>query len=154
MRIDYLGIDVVQSLLDYAASRAPAEYRWVLHRQLSVPAPDASADLAVAFSVFTHLLQAETFLYLEDLRRVLRPGGTLMFSFLEFSEPTHWPVFEATVKAQRKSFVPHLNQFIARDQIAVWARSLGFAAPKFVDSTAAPWGTPGPLGQTIALLTR
>ena len=59
----------------------------MLNRALYIPAPDACADMVCAFSVFTHLLHTETYLYLEDIRRVLRPGGRLVFSFLEFANP-------------------------------------------------------------------
>src|SRR5262249_41320835 len=80
--IDYLGIDIVQSMLDYAAAKAPPTYRFVLHRDLSIPAPNETADFVVAFSVFTHLRTSETLAYLADAKRVLRPGGAVVFSFL------------------------------------------------------------------------
>ena len=39
--------------------------------------------MILAFSVFTHLLHEESFIYLEDFKRVLKPGGSVVFSFLE-----------------------------------------------------------------------
>ena len=154
MRIDYTGIDVVQALLDYAATKSPPQYRFLLNRTLRIPAADASADMACAFSVFTHLLHAESYIYMEDLKRVLRPGGRLVFSFLEFAEANHWPIFAGTAEAQRASRAPHLNQFIERGAIACWADRLGFALEGFIDAPAAPWGDPGALGQSIATLRR
>ena len=40
------------------------------------PAEDASCDLVIAKSVFTHLLPAEAAHYLSETRRVLKPGST------------------------------------------------------------------------------
>jgi len=152
MRVFYIGIDIVQSLLDYAATKAPPDYRFILHRELNIPAPDQSADMLAAFSVFTHLLPAETYLYLKDAARVLRPGGRLVFSFLEFAEPAHWAVFESTIDGQRRSASPHLNQFVERGTIALWAEKLGYAVEGFIDAHAAAWPDAPPLGQSIAIL--
>jgi cyclopropane fatty-acyl-phospholipid synthase-like methyltransferase len=44
----------------------------------------ASADIVIAFSVFTHLLHEECYAYLQDAARVLTPGGKFVFSFFEF----------------------------------------------------------------------
>ncbi len=149
----YLGIDVVQALLDYARTQAPPEYRFLRSVALGIPAPDASADMVCAFSVFTHLLHEETYLYLEDIRRVLKPGGRLVFSFLEFAAPQHWTVFEGTVERRRAGTVPHLNSFVERGAIAAWARHLGYRDLAFIGTDAAPWGGE-PLGQAVALLRR
>src|SRR5205085_367337 len=125
MSVEYTGLDVVRPLLDYARSRCPSHYRFILNHALTLPLPDRSVDLCSAFSVFTHLLQAETYLYLEDMRRCLAPGGRVVLSFLEFAMPSHWHPFALTVEAQRARTTPHLNQFIERNQIEVWARHLG-----------------------------
>lgn len=154
MRIDYLGIDVVQALLDYARSKSPPGYRFLLNRTLHIPAADASADMVSAFSVFTHLLHTETYIYLEDIRRVLRPGGKLVFSFLEFADPAHWLVFSGTVEAQRHSAAPHLNQFIERNAIALWCERLGYVLEGFVSGADAPWGDAPALWQSLAILRR
>ena len=154
MRIDYLGIDIVQALLDYAASKSPPDYRFMLHRALHIPAPDAWADMVAAFSVFTHLLHAETFLYLQDIGRVLRPGGRLVFSFLEFASPLHWETFEATVEAQRSNTLPHLNQYIERSVIDLWSAKLGFGRERYIDGDDAPWPGAPPMWQSTAVLRR
>ena len=82
--IEYDGFDIVQTLLDYAASKAPPNYLFNLNRGLTLPSPDNSYDMICGFSLFTHLLHEETFIYLRDMLRVLKPGGMLAFSFLEF----------------------------------------------------------------------
>lgn len=153
MRVDYLGIDVVKTLLKYARSKCP-RYRFVHSQALSIPAPDASADMVSAFSVFTHLRHAETYIYLQDMYRVLRPGGRVVFSFLEFAKEFHWAVFEDTVAAQRRSVAPFLNQFIERNAIAVWAERLGYVSADFISGDHAPWPDAPALGQSIAILAK
>jgi len=153
MSVSYTGIDIVQALLDYARTRAPAGYRFLLHRALSLPLPDASQDFVVAFSVFTHLLHAETYLYLEDARRVLRPSGRVVFSFLEFDCPAHWAIFEGTLAAQRDAIAAPINTFIERSAIEVWSRQLRLKCDKFIRGDEAHWAE-GPFGQTMVILSK
>lgn len=121
--LDYLGIDIVQELLDYAQSQSPANYRFVLNHSLSFPAPDASADMVAIFSVITHLLHQESYVYLQEARRVLRPGGRIVFSFLESDR--NWPIFEGMVdRAGAGQKDDQLNMFTERSQIEAWARHL------------------------------
>lgn len=152
--IGYLGIDVVQDLIDYAASRTPKHYRYLLSRTLAIPAETASADVIACFSVFTHLTHAETYAYLEEMRRILKRGGRLVVSFLEFADPEHWRVFETTLAAHRAGQSPHLNQFIERSQIEVWAQRLDMRVVEFVAGRDSPWTTSPSLGQAIAILER
>lgn len=154
MSIDYCGIDIVKAFLRYARKKSPSNYRFILSRSLSIPLPDASFDMASAFSVFTHLLHHESYNYLEELHRVVRPGGVVVFSFLEFSEPTHWEMFQYTVRAYRRARLPHLNQYMERSQIELWVEKLGYRNASFVASTDSPWGSIGAIGQSLAILQR
>ncbi len=51
-------------------------------QQLRFPYDDASFDLAIATSVFTHLLDGAVTHYLEQTARVLAPGGRLLSTWL------------------------------------------------------------------------
>ncbi len=153
IKIDYLGIDVVDELLNYAASKSPAHYQFLNHQALNVPAEETSVDMVCAFSLFTHLLHTETYLYLEDMQRVLRPGGRMVFSFLEFAMPSHWSVFEATVAQQRNSQVPHLNIFIEKNAIQCWANQLGFKVIELINGDIEKFNGKA-LGQSIAILEK
>lgn len=153
IELEYLGTDVVQDLLDYAETKTPSHYRYVLHRELSVPAETASIDIACAFSVFTHLLHHETFIYMDDIRRVLRPGGKLVFSFLEFHTVSHWTVFEQTVAAQRASNTPHLNTFIERNAIQVLAERIGLRVERFIEGAEKVGGGEA-LGQSTVIISK
>jgi SAM-dependent methyltransferase len=78
----YLGIDIVPEFISYARElvRRP-NWRFEIAKGLSIPEEDGVADLVCFFSVFTHLLHEQTYCYLEEARRVLKPGGKIVFSF-------------------------------------------------------------------------
>lgn len=152
LEITYLGLDVVPELLAYAKARSPAGFRFALNTGLTLPGPDAAFDMACAFSVFTHLMHEETFAYLEALHRVLKPDGRLVFSFLEFADAQHWAVFRDTVDAHREGRRGHLNVFIERPVIRLWAERAGFEVLRFDPET--PGAGASPLGQSLAVLRR
>jgi SAM-dependent methyltransferase len=139
-----VGIDVVQDLLNYAQSICPPSYRFIRHTQLSLPLPDASADLVIVFSVFTHLLHDESYVYLQDAVRVLRPGGRIALSFLEFARSSHWDVFTTTVAARKYASVGHINTFIERPVLDVWGKHLKLDVEGYFDE----------LGQTLCVMRK
>ncbi len=122
----YLGTDVVPDLLAHARRvTGRPDFSWRQTDGTTIPAPDASADFVCFFSVFTHLLHEDSFRYVREAARVLRPGGRLVMSFLEFKVPLHWREFIASVEQTRAA--RHLNQFIEREAIAAWAEHAGLA---------------------------
>jgi SAM-dependent methyltransferase len=120
----YYGTDVVAELLDYAREQAPPSWQFAQVEDVRIPFAENVADFACFFSVFTHLLHEETYCYLLHARRAVKPGGRIVFSFLEF--PHNWDVFEATYRnVLSGQGNVHLNTFIGRDAIDCWAQRLG-----------------------------
>lgn len=83
----YVGLDISQRMLDRARAllaRAVPEppCRMSLLRQDShrFPLSDGEADLACAFSVFTHMEHEDSYWYLKEALRIVRPGGRFVFS--------------------------------------------------------------------------
>lgn len=130
--IAYVGTDVVPELLQHAEGlcRRP-DWRFCHAPGVTILEPAESADFVVFFSVFTHLLTEDTFRYLREAARVLKDGGQLVFSFLEFRIPCHWTVFDATVADESPGKV--LNQFMDRDMIAGFAARLGLEVAAIYD---------------------
>lgn len=121
--LQYLGIDIVQELLDYAKQQSPDHFRFVLNHTLKLPAENSSADMVAIFSVVTHLLHQESFVYLREARRTLKPGGRIVFSFLE--SDMNWPIFQGMVdRAEAGVKDDQLNMITERSQIEAWARHL------------------------------
>jgi SAM-dependent methyltransferase len=164
--VKYLGTDVVPDLLAHAAKlTARSDWRLVLTNGVDIPCGDESADFICFFSVFTHLTYDDTFRYLRQAKRVLKPGGRIVFSFLEFYIDSHWAVFANDVE----NGVPdHLNQFIERGAITAWCKNLGLRVESFFDGDTPhiPIDEPltwhdgrtmtgmGALGQSVAVLTK
>ena len=126
--IRYLGTDVVFKLLGYANRRWGGDsFLFCQVDRPTIPLADASVDLAVSFSVFTHILPEETYVYLEEARRVLVPGGRLVFSFLDLRVDTAWAVFEQNLDwVRNRTVAGHLNVCLNPDDLRLWAGKLGF----------------------------
>jgi ubiquinone/menaquinone biosynthesis C-methylase UbiE len=95
----YAGFDVGKEMIRWCqrhitAERSGFEFTWapVYNRKYnpfgSIPAaefrfpyPDASFDFAFATSLFTHLTLGDARHYLGEAARVVRPGGTCLFTF-------------------------------------------------------------------------
>jgi ubiquinone/menaquinone biosynthesis C-methylase UbiE len=123
--IRYLGIDVVPEMLQFAAEKCQ-QPAWCFELALEpkIPETDASADIVCFFSVFTHLLQEESFLYLREARRVLKPGGRIVASYLDINAPLHWEIFENSVNSTAARQSTPMNIFLSEDFFKLWAAKL------------------------------
>ena len=120
----YLGIDVVPELLEYARSIvARPDWRFEIASGLTIPEKDQQADMVCFFSVFTHLLHEESFVYLREAKRVLKPGGKIVFSFLDFRVAGHWSIFESNLEDVGVGAKP-MNVFMSVDMLRTWASHL------------------------------
>lgn len=130
----YLGIDVVPQILQEAIDMAQSNsrFKFEIAKDCKIPQEDGTADIVVAFSVITHLIDEEVFEYFAEAKRVLKPGGVAIFSFLDFMNDGH-----------RESFFRHAGQhrfghgdmlkFTTADVLAKFCEHLGFSSVEFVD---------------------
>lgn len=119
----YLGLDVVPKLISYTRKLVKRRnFRFEITPGLKIPETDRQADMVCFFSVFTHLPHEQSYLYLKEARRVLKPTGKIVFSFLEFAVEDHWVIFENTARNVGGSHPPDV--FLSRDAIQAWARHL------------------------------
>lgn len=164
----FYGTDVVRALLEYADERTSDNFKFFEVDRPAIPVPDSIADMVTAFSVFTHTLHEETYLYFEEAARVLKPSGQLVFSFLEFLSPQHKEVFRQSMEAYRSGQLKHLNMFLDRAGIEAMAKMVGLGVKKFINGWDRVIPIPEPIkywngyvedgtcsfGQSIAILTK
>jgi 2-polyprenyl-3-methyl-5-hydroxy-6-metoxy-1,4-benzoquinol methylase len=150
----YLGIDLVPALIDYARKLVDRkDWTFRLIRNIEIPEANGQAEVVCFFSVFTHLLDEECFWYLEEAKRVLKPDGRIIVSFLELSDPDHFSVFLDTVDRAKRGAIGPINKFISRSSIDIWAQELNL---KIVDVRSGTDIIAGgaPLGQSLFVLER
>jgi SAM-dependent methyltransferase len=165
--IRYVGSDVVETLVSQAVrDSGRRDWSFVCTDGARIPCPDGAADFVCFFSVFTHLVHEDIFRYIQDAARVLRSGGLLVFSFLEFRIASHWTVFSESL-AHGRSGVP-LSQFIDREAIRAWAAHADFDVTQLFDGdkchiplpeevvweSGSRMRTLGRLGQSVAVLKK
>ena len=158
-------------LVDHARRLAArAEWRFETVRDIVIPEQDARADFVCFFSVFTHLAHVDSYRYLAEAARVARPGGRIVFTFLEFAVERHWAFFETALDSARADAEPAI-EFLSRDAIEAWAAHLPVtieaihagdeAHVELPRPVAFPDGprfermaTLGPIGQSVCILRR
>jgi ubiquinone/menaquinone biosynthesis C-methylase UbiE len=163
----YIGLDVVEDLFKYAEKicKRP-DWKFYMAPGLSIPEKDDYADFICLFSVFTHLLHEESYKYLKDASRVLKPNGKIVISFLEFKIPSHFDIFEQSLMDNHPDKV--LTQFISRDAIESWATHCGLEVTGIFDGdkpyiklnstikfdNGCEMVGEGTLGQSVCVLTK
>jgi len=148
----YKGADIVKPLIGHLKSMCP-DYDAVVHRHLSIASPDSSLDMVFHWSVFTHLYPEECYLYTKDAFRALKPGGKMVFSFLEFEDERHHGIFQRRITHfERRGWSSTLDSFLHRDWIRYWARDIGFESVSFTDGTDSSQHPP--FWQALAFMTK
>jgi SAM-dependent methyltransferase len=148
----YIGADIVEDFVSELRRLCP-QYEAHLHRQPTIVAADDSLDMLFHWSVFTHIAPEECFLYLEDAYRALKPGGQLVFSFLEMTDDNHWSVFDSRVERLRTGKKLNLlDTFLSRDWIEAWADRIGYERLSFTDGQSTEHHPK--MWQTIAAMMR
>jgi SAM-dependent methyltransferase len=133
----FIGTDILDDALRYAAEKCGRpDWKFIPNHLPTIPADDSTADFVSFFSVFTHLLDEDVYRFLAQAKRVARPGGRIVFSFLDFECESHWHVFEATMADRDPQRV--INKFISKGAIRRWSRALGLRLEAIHDGPH-PW---------------
>ncbi len=104
------GCDVDAEAVAWAAANLPSVEFTVNQHTPPLPYADDSFGLVYAISVFTHLDEGQQFTWLEELRRVIRPGGLALLSVMgEHAAGFNWrnmglsAAFVRTLRAELES---------------------------------------------------
>lgn len=145
-RLSYLGIDVVPDLIDYARAKADrADWRFELISDIAIPAEDASADIILIMSVFTHLKPGEIKTYLAECVRVLKLGGRVIASYLERDNERHRTLFHRPLKNRISRLIGRdvMVSFTTKDELAGWMQDAGLVIDRAIGD--------GPIGQHVLI---
>ncbi|MGH8010368.1 MAG: class I SAM-dependent methyltransferase, partial [Candidatus Binatia bacterium] len=127
------GVDISENMLKVARLRTAhlpnVEFHLLSRTSLSM-FPENYFDKAYSVAVFIHLDKEDLFLYLQELARVLRPGGMLYFETWNLAHEFGWKrwFFEVEQWAgsdqnQRKNVAR--NQFCVPEEVRLYVRKAG-----------------------------
>lgn len=86
--------------------------------------PEGRFDLVFSLLVLQHLEKEDAFLYLEDARRVLRPGGALFVQFPNLRSPEYTQAFRDALRRRPRS--PGRVRPYTEEELRHWMETLGF----------------------------
>lgn len=96
----YIGIDISQTMLKRAKARIahavpspPCSVKWMKQTTSQFKLPERSVDMMCAFSVFTHMEHEDSYRYLKDALRIVKPLGRFIFSCLPLTLPCSKEIF-------------------------------------------------------------
>ena len=98
--VEVFGCDINPKMVEWCREHLPFVDVSVNELSPPLPYPDAHFDLVYAFSVMTHLSEELQHAWIEECRRVLRPGGYFLFSTLG----EYYVSRERLSDAERQSF--------------------------------------------------
>jgi ubiquinone/menaquinone biosynthesis C-methylase UbiE len=110
------AVDASQKMLDMAAERLRGlnNVKYAHCHDVRFPdVPSESVDMAYSLLVLQHLEREDAFLLLEELRRVIRPGGTVILTYPNLLSETYMSGFldlahrgEAGAPARARLYTP------------------------------------------------
>jgi len=128
------GADISANMLGVARQRLAA-HRNVgfteLVRTSLAPIADASMDKAYSVAVFIHMDKEDFYLYLEELARVVKPGGLIYFDTWNLASPVGWRRFALEAAQYRGADLGTRkdvarNQFSTPDEVRAFLEHAGF----------------------------
>lgn len=129
-----MGTDILPELLVEAQGVVAGDPRFRFEKvtALSIPEGDACADIVCAFSVMTHLLDEEVYMYFQQSARVLKRGGVAVFSFKDFSLPCHRTEFLHFAQYQHERH--DVLKCFEKDTLRFFGEAVGMEVIEFQDA--------------------
>jgi SAM-dependent methyltransferase len=134
----YWSLDVSRNAIEQATHEFPRAH-WLYYnrynfsfnpegvRDLALPFSDERFDLILAYSVFSHIGLKEMIPLMQDLVRLLQPGGRLAFSFIDHNYCS-WPgkyhgnnlQWRLETIIERRNLKLNLQDYLGRAMQASW----------------------------------
>ncbi len=130
----WTGVDISENMIQHASKRLADRENVSFHKltgsSLSM-LDDNSIDKAYSIAVFCHMDKEDLYLYLQELHRVIRPGGMIFVETWNLSSPVGWrrwqyepKVWKRSDQTQRKDVAR--NQFCTPDEFEFYISQAGF----------------------------
>jgi len=128
------GADISANMLRVAKERLAAHGNvgfTELARTTLAPIADASIDKAYCVAVFIHMDKEDFYLYLEELARVVKPGGLIYFDTWNLASKVGWRRYALEVAQYRGADIGTRkdvarNQFSTPDEVRAFLEHAGF----------------------------
>lgn len=153
-RMRFRHVDVRNERYNPEGTVEPAELRF--------PARDDGFHMACLFSIFTHFYKEDIAVYLRELRRVLRPGGTVVATWFLYDDER----YDAAVASEAYPMTHRLDDVTIYNDADDPLRAIAFhedavramvteAGLELADVERGRWADgPGPLFQDVVVLRR
>lgn len=112
------AVDASSRMLELAAQAMAdrTNINYALCRDTSIPdVPDESVDLAYAILVLQHVEREDAFLLLKELRRVVRPTGTVMVTFPNLLSDVYLESFLEYVRTGASSYPARARMYTPQE---------------------------------------
>ena len=141
----WTGVDISRRMLAHAEDRLAhldnVSFHQLTRTDLQM-IPDASIDKAYSIAVLCHMDKEDMFLYMQELQRVLKPGGSVFVDTWNLSHPVGWKRWQYEVRfwqrseqGQRKDVAR--NQFCSPDEFQLYLNRADFQVISCFDDS--PW---------------
>jgi len=130
----WTGIDISENMIRHAAERLAERKNVSFHRLTRTSLdmlPDDSIDKAYSIAVFCHMDKEDLYLYLQELNRVVKPGGLIFVETWNLCSPVGWRrweyeplVWKNSDHSERKDVAR--NQFCTPEEFELYVRQAGF----------------------------
>jgi SAM-dependent methyltransferase len=127
----WTGCDVSPNMLAHAARRLKAfpNVRFVELSGYDVrPVPDASLDAVYCTVVFMHLTEWDRYNYIEDARRILKPGGRLYVDNIALTTDYGWNIFQGTRAIDPFKRPPQIGSTSTPQEFEVYLSRAGYSS--------------------------
>ena len=142
----WVGCDISPNMLKAAAHRLEGlpniSFRQLERSSFDGVFPDGKFDKAYSVAVFCHMDKEDLFLYLQDLHRIIRPGGVIYVETWNLAHPVGWRRWEHEVRnwsrlaaGDRKD--AGRNQFCHPSEFALYVEHAGFEM--LAQHSDSPW---------------
>lgn len=130
----WTGVDISENMIHHAGERLGHLENVSFHRlersNLEM-LEDNSIDKAYSIAVFCHMDKEDLYLYMQELNRVVRPGGTIFVETWNLAHPIGWRrwayeplVWSRAEQGQRKDVAR--NQFCTAEEFELYVSYAGF----------------------------